>query len=81
MKNERARAIVLSVVAVVLVVLGFLLAGACGGGLSLGIFGVAVGVLGAVIARGGGLAVLLPAGIIAITLVSYGILVAAEVGC
>ena len=64
-----------------LVILGFLLIGVCGGGVGLVLFGVATGLVGGAVALQGGWAVLLPTGILVLTLVAVGVYVLTSTGC
>lgn len=71
----------LSVCSVVLLVLGFVLLGVCGGGISFVLFGLAVGVMGGVVAHMGGLVILTASLLIVVTLVWAGLLFASQSGC
>jgi hypothetical protein len=80
-ESARAITVALSVDAVVLGILGLILANVCGGGLSVIVFGVVVGVLGTIVARKAGLAAFVPTGILLIALVSWGLVLASGSGC
>lgn len=81
MNAARRIVLALSLAAVALVVAGILVIGVCGGGVSLLVFAGAVAAMGAVVARMGGLAILLPASLIVLTLVAAGLLFASGAGC
>lgn len=67
--------------AIAFVVAGFVLAGLCGGGLALVLFGIATGLIGGVVALSGGYAVLIPTGLMVVTLVGVGLFIVSSSGC
>jgi hypothetical protein len=72
---------VVCVAAVGLLALGFLVTGPCGGGFTFLSFAAAVGLLGWVVARTGGLVMIPLSGVLVVTLVWAGLLFASQAGC
>jgi hypothetical protein len=71
----------LSAGALALLAVGFLVTGDCGGGVTLVVFGAAVGVMGTVVARMGGHVMIPVSAIFVVTLVWAGLLFASQAGC
>lgn len=67
--------------AVVLLVVGFLSLGVCGGGVTFILLGTAAGVIGVVIAHMGGAVILTASLLFVVTLLWAGILIASQSGC